>query len=326
MKPLCNSHPLRGVRRYMTNGLRKTLYTACLNREFDTVLKTLRTTSLDEVDHNLVQLLLMQGCRWAHVETIDFVWYKYVRRNESLLITPNMLCSMGNIAITYNKPFIPRDLYNYYLKWYGHGLRQSNLNEHFKWEYELLRIKVEMFSKSIGGNVAFREKWKVFLEDMDHRLPSECQFRFRDFPQLIKSYRKEYHTGVPHIGINGSNINEIGMAEYLFEDKKIAVINKTTLPLLLNIILIQDWIPLDNRINLFQKFYLTHPTLPFQDSLQILLHESDPYRLCELVDFTVNSIGESPWNDIINIQLRNEIQQKLQGTSLKYKLDKYIIH
>ena len=309
-------------RNVMTTELRRSLYAQCLNREFDLLLPRLRQIPLEDMDYNLVQLVLRQSCKWGHMGCIDFIWYKYVRRNDSMLIEPSILCEIGEVALGEGKSFIPRDLYTYYKHYYGKLWRKINPREFTYWEYELLRIKTEMFAKTtINRN--FSEKWKVFLKDMDNYLPNYCEFSFRDFPELVNSYHEHYNQNNNKIGdYNNHSDNEILMSKYLFQDKEIIVKNETTLPLLLNIILLQNDIHLDNRINLFNSFYSIHSRLPAEDSILILIHECDVYRVCELLDYLLTS-----HKDILNKlsqYLIQKIKKRLNGTTLEYKFSKYI--
>lgn len=311
-------------RNVMTSELRRSLYAQCLNRDFDLLLPRLRQIPAEDMDYNLIQLVLRQSCKWDHMECINFIWYKYVRRNNSMLIEPNVLCEIGQIALSEGKSFIVRDLYTYYTHYYGKRWRTVNQREFTYWEYELLRIKTEMFAKTII-NKDFSEKWKVFLKDMDNYLPTYCKFSFRDFPELINSYREHYYQNNTNQNINKSskdNSSEILMSKYLFQDKDINVKNETTLPLLLNIILLQNNIHLDKRINLFKTFYNIHPKLSAEESILILVHECDAYRVYELLNHLLTNNQDILYN--LPLYLSQRIQDKLKGTTLKHKLSKYI--
>ncbi|KAG0667078.1 hypothetical protein C6P44_001880 [Monosporozyma unispora] len=296
-------------RNLMSNDLKRELYAQCLNRQFDKLLPTLRQISVEEMDYPLLQLALQQGCRWGHMESIDFIWYKYVKRHNSLLIEPQTLCSMGQIALGEGKSFIAADLYGYYKSIYGKLWREFRPREFIQWEYELLRIKVEMFAKT-AVNRSFSEKWKVFLQDIDHVIPTYCEYSYRDFHYLRKSY--ELQKG------------KSNMLDYLFEDKEITVTNETTLPLLLNIILLQNEMAPDTRLNLFKRFYTMHSTLPIIDSIEIMAHECNGYRICEVLDF-VSTIqtGNSTLSKLIPSHIKARIEKKLRDSSLEYKLNQY---
>lgn len=299
----------------MTETARKSLYAQCLNREFDPLLIRLREIPPEEMDGNLLQLVLMQSCRWAHIGCIDFIWNKYVRRHNSMLVSPRILCEMGQIALGEGKSFIPLELYKYYKRTYGATLRGQGESElSVQCEYDLLRIKVEMFAKTALDR-SFREKWKVFLEDMDHTLPVGYHFSFKDFPELISSYHDEYVEG---------KREQIGMTEFLFQDKNITVMNPTTLPLLLNIILIQNGISLDSRIGLFQKFYRVHPSLSMNDSILIMVHEctDDAYRLFELFIY-INQIDTHILKQL-PANAREQICDKLKDTSYANRVTELI--
>nr|AAB82602.1 Pet122p [Kazachstania servazzii] len=298
-------------RNVMTNQLRKELYAQCLNREFDKLLPTLRQISVEEMDYSLLQLTLQQSCRWGHIECIDFIWYKYVKRHNSMLIEPKTLCSIGQIALGEGKSFIASDLLGYYKGIYGKGWHDLRPGEFVKWEYELLRIKIEMFAKT-ALNRSFSEKWKVFLQDIDNALPASCEYNYKDFPHLVKSYETD----------QSMTSGKISMLNYLFQDKDISVTNKTTLPLLLNIILLQNEFALDTRLNLFKRFFTTHPSLPILDSIEIMIHECDGYRICELLDF-VSSLQSNNLTKLIPSHIKNKIKKKLQQSTLEYKLNQY---
>lgn len=315
-------------RNVMTSELRRSLYAQCLNREFNLLLPRLRQIPSEDMDYTLIQLVLRQSCKWGHMGCINFIWYKYVRRNNSMLIEPNILCEMGQVALGEGKSFMVRDIYTYYTHYYGKLWRRINPREFTYWEYELIRIKTETFAKTTI-NKDFSEKWKVFLKDMDNYLPTYCKFSFRDFPELINSYHEHYYQNNKDHNINkrnnnhsNSNSNEILMSEYLFQDKDIIVKNETTLPLLLNIILLQNNIHLDKRINLFNSFYDIHPRLPAEESLSILVHECDAYRVYELLDHLSTNHQDILYN--LPSYLVKRIQDKLKGTTLAHKLSKYI--
>lgn len=256
-------------RRYLSEVTRGALYLDCLNRKFDNVLKVVRSTPAKEMDYAFLQTYLSRSCQWGHIDSVSHIWYRFVMRHNMVVIKPSLLCDIGNLALNEGKHFIPGQLYRYFVKFYGKTL---TMEQRQAMEYELLRIKVESFAKGTMNKTSFREKWKVFLEDIDHRFPPSMVFRARDFPNLGNSLRHEQY---------GS------LLTLLLGQNKIDINNGSTAPLLLNLILMYSLQGVPIKLDLFEKFHGSHRMLSYDDTLAILLRlcRNDPYDLSKLTKY-----------------------------------------
>jgi len=262
----------------MSEDVRKQLYVGCLNREFDDVLTKIRPMTTNEMDYGFLQLYLAKSCAWGHMESVDYIWHKYVMNNQILIIRPHVLCAMSNLALANEKFFVTKQIYEYFEQLYGSQIYDETM---LHWKYELLRIKIESFASGTGDSTSFSEKWKVFLEDIDHVLPISTTFNVRDFPHMIKALANDLRNG---------NITEESLLEMLFTEKKINIRNPSSLPLLLNLLLLQPTFTNTFKLDIFKKFYQTHPQLDRKDSLIIMfkLLKGDGYNLSQLVIFATN--------------------------------------
>lgn len=253
-------------KRLLTQSVREQIYLDVLNRKFDNALQVLRNTPRKELDYNLLQIFLSKSCQWGHFQSVDHIWYRYVIRSSILIVNPSLLCDIGNLALHEEKGFIPDQLYIHYMKF--HAKKRGEYDPH---KYELLRIRVESFAKGTMNNTTFKEKWKVYLEDMDKQLQPTTEIMVRDFPFLTKS-------------MESSTKHEI--MELLFNGKGLLVRNKYTLPLLLNMFLLQPKQHMEFKIACLQKFSELY-SLRLDDSLAILFHQcrDDGYHLSKLMDF-----------------------------------------
>ena len=263
------------TKRFISTDVKRQLYADCLNLKFANVLKVVKETPLDDVDYSFLQLYLAKSCQWGHMESISHIWYRFVMRNNAMTISPHLLCDIGNLALSTGNYFIPEQVYIHFTKYYENDRRYYGY-DHIK--YELIRIKVEGFAKGTGKSTEFREKWKIFLQDMDNILSKDLQYRVRDFPNLTKSL-----TGT----VRSTLIS------LLFSEGKIAVTNPTSLPMLLNMILLQpesDY-DIDFKLNIFEKFYSTHKSLSFVDSIKIISRccRNDNYRFKKLNEFLMEN-------------------------------------
>ncbi|CUS21238.1 LAQU0S02e09186g1_1 [Lachancea quebecensis] len=250
----------------LSADVRRGLFARCLNLEFDSLLTDIRKLPLDRLEESFLQLFLVKSVQHAHIPSVDFLWYRFVMGRKVLMVKPQLLCGIGAVALHGSKPFIPRQLCMHFEKFYGDkdGLDQ--------YRQELLRIKVESFAKSAGSSISFREKWKVFLEEIDKNVDETCVLRVRDFPYLAES---------------AANADRDLLAQLLFEENKIAIKNRWTLPLLLNLVLLQPRLDADFKTRIFSTFYETHKSLDYADSICILFQslQNDIYRSTKLMQF-----------------------------------------
>ncbi|CAR30336.1 hypothetical protein ACU8KH_05886 [Lachancea thermotolerans] len=250
----------------LSADIRRGLFARCLNLEFDSLLNDVRKLPLDRLEESFLHLFLAKSVQHAHVPSVDYLWYRFVMGRKVLMVKPRLLCGIGAVALHGSKPFIPRQLCMHFEKFYGESDGLAQYHE------ELLRIKVESFAKSAGSSISFREKWKVFLEDIDRNVDETCVFRVRDFPYLAES---------------AANADRDLLAQLLFEENKIAIKNRWTLPLLLNLALLQPRLDADFKIRIFSTFYETHKSLDYTDSVCILFQtlRDDVYRSTKLMQF-----------------------------------------
>ena len=298
-------------RRFMSEDVRKQLYVQCLNREFDKVLSQVRRIPVNEMDYGFLQLYLTRSCIWGHMESADYIWHKYVIKNHVLVIRPHVLCELGNLALANDKFFVTKQIYEYFRKMYGTKRYDVIL---LKWKYELLRIKIESFAKGTGESSTFSEKWKVFLEDMDSDLPVTTKISVRDFPNLGKALHHDIEIG---------NVTEPILLDMLFTEKKLSVKNPSTLPLLLNLVLLQPTFSSSFKLGLFKRFYGFHPQLDHDDSLIILcrLLKGDGYNLSEIIDFA-SKLDEG--NLQLSTQAAKLLIEGIKDTSYSFKLNEHI--
>ncbi|QLL34956.1 hypothetical protein HG536_0H03310 [Torulaspora globosa] len=270
-----NKSPL--ARKCLSQATRNALYLDCLNRKFDKVLKTVRSIPPKDMDYAFLQTYLARSCHWGHMASVSYIWYRYVLRSNVLIIKASLLCDIGNLSLNEGNHFIPAQLHEYFSRIYGKSLP---IEERQSLDYELSRIKVESFAKGTINKTNFREKWKVFLEDIDHRFPSNMTFRARDFPNLGRSLRHEE--------------NDLLMV-LLFGQNKIAIHNASTGPLLLNLILMYSPQNASFKISLFEKFYNAHRLLNYDDTVTILLQlcKGDPYNLEKIKKFAADNLVPS---------------------------------
>ncbi|SCV03931.1 LAMI_0H12090g1_1 [Lachancea mirantina] len=246
--------------------VRKRLFKLCLNREFDLVLQELQKVSNRLVEESFLNVYLAKSVQWAHVESIDYLWYRYVMREQRLMVRPQILCDIGNISLDANKSFWPGQLCTHFAKVYGQETHYRRFG------IELLRIKVESFAKSTGEKTSFLEKWNVFLEELDQNVSERHSFSFRDFPHLAKALHCEEAEVV---------------TELLFKETKSPVRNPTTLPMLLNMLILHPHLDPDFKLRLFASFHQKHSTLYYDDTALALLqaYRHEPYRSYALFDF-----------------------------------------
>lgn len=294
-------------RRFISEDVRKGLYIRCLNREFDQVLSEIRGIPKQEMDYGFLQLYLAKSCQWGHIESVDYLWHKYVLSNHVLVIRPHILCAMSSLALANDKHFIPEQIYQYFIELYGND---TNEDVYLQWKYELLRLKIESFASGTADKTSFSEKWKVLLQDMDQILPISTHFHVRDFPYLIRSVRKD--------------ISQDTLVKMLFSQLSINIKNPSTLPLLLNIILLQPQFTKTFKLNLFKNFIETHSQMQYDDSLMILfkLLQQDGYNLSQLIDIMTKQFNNKTELLLSNVTSRLLIEG-IRDTEYHYRLQEF---
>ncbi|SCU99745.1 LANO_0F03444g1_1 [Lachancea nothofagi CBS 11611] len=251
-------------------NVRQTLFARCLNLEFDALLCQVKKLPLNQLEEAFLHLFLAKSVQHAHVPSVDFLWYRFVMGRKVLMVKPSMLCGVGAVALNGNKPFIPPQVCTHFENFFG---EESGVDEY---RNELLRIKVESFAKSTSCKVSFREKWKIFLEDIDNVVQPNCEIRVRDFPYLTQSLE---------------HADRELLEQLLFHENKISIHNSSSLPLLLNMALLQPKLDADFKIRLFCEFRDTHKSLDYNDSISILFRvlRSDVYRSTKLMQYLTNN-------------------------------------
>ncbi|CCE63071.1 hypothetical protein TPHA_0D04370 [Tetrapisispora phaffii CBS 4417] len=244
----------------MSEDLRSQLYVQCLNREFDAALENFKSIPVNEMDYSLLKLYMNNSCQWGHFPSIQYIWYKYVMRNQALLIEPSLLCDMANMCVAENQSFMPNQIYMYYKKYYYKDQLSQSLPNNSQIEYELLKAKVESFAKTSKVGTLFQEKWYLFVKEMDNYLSPQVIFKVRDFPLLTESLR---------------DLNIADLKQLLFTNGNIDIKNNSTPALLLNMSLLQPNEIFDDQIKfqLFKRFKEEFPALSLTDSVKILHHK-----------------------------------------------------
>lgn len=248
----------------------KQLYLQCLNREFDAVLSQVRGLPVEQLSHDFLQLYLAKSCQYAHAPSIVYLWNRFVLNKGVLVIKPQLLCEMGSVALHSGHLFIPPRLLTHYNKHHtpkGRFVVDSC-------SYELSRLKVESFAKGTVSSKLFRERWKVFLEDIDNKFPVTNNYRIRDYMYLADSIRSTPEDKLKYI------------ADLLFQRKKLVVKNPTSMSLLLNIILTYPALALSHKFAIFDQFLGTMGAgIQMDDTVAILAHavKTDRLQLEELM-------------------------------------------
>ncbi|CCH59034.1 hypothetical protein TBLA_0B01900 [Henningerozyma blattae CBS 6284] len=195
-----------------------------------------------------------------------FVWYKYVVRSGALTLKPWQLSVLGNMSVAADNYFIPPATVKYYERF-------GKVNGSTEYEYFIRRNKVEAFAKGTLEKTQFREKWKVFIQDMDNVLPPTVEYKVQDFPWLVTSLKYQIAT-------------EAVLKKLLFGvGTKIQVHNKSSYSLLLSIILLQDLITIDSKVQIFETFAKLHRKVDLADHYKIL------NKICKKDKFLLNRVN-----------------------------------
>lgn len=253
-------------RRFLTQSTREQIYLDIMNCRFNNALEVVRKAPKKELDYELLQTFLSRSCQWGHIQSVDYIWHRFVMGLSVLVVNPNLLCDIGNLALHEKKGFIPDQLYIHYTKFHS-----DKRNKQDPCRYELLRIRVESFARGTLNKTTFTEKWKVYLEDMDNQLAPMIEIKVRDFPFLTKAME---------------HCSKHELMELLFTRGEVPVKNQHSLSLLLNMFLLQPNQQLGFKIACFQKLLEIH-LLELDDSLAILFRQcrNDGYHLSRLMDF-----------------------------------------
>ncbi|CAI4060640.1 hypothetical protein SKDZ_05G2340 [Saccharomyces kudriavzevii ZP591] len=205
------------TKRLMSSDVRSRMLLSSLNGDVAGALALLRQQQKTSVDVELLHTMLAQAAALAHVETIAYMWYQHVMPRR-LAVEGRLLCDMAGVALHQDKLFLPAQ---FLLHHQAMGPDRGTSPESEAVEFELRRVKVEAFARGTMHSTALREKWKVFLQEMD-TLPGRPPLRLRDFPQLAKA-----------VGVAAGQQPEQTSTLALFGRQPVVVKNEWSLPLLL---------------------------------------------------------------------------------------------
>nr|CAA30439.1 unnamed protein product [Saccharomyces cerevisiae] len=170
------------TKRLVTTDVRSRILLSSLNGKMSDALALLRQQQQTSVDVELLHTMLARAAALAHADTIAYMWYQHVMPRR-LPVEGRLLCEMAGVALYQDRLFLPAQFLQHYQAM-NRDRRTSPEDELI--EYELRRIKVEAFARGTMHSTALREKWKVFLQEMD-TLPGQPPLRLRDFPQMTKA-------------------------------------------------------------------------------------------------------------------------------------------
>ena len=224
-----------------------------LNGDMPGALALLRQQKQTSMDVELLHTMLARAAALAHANTIAYIWYQHVMPRR-LAVEGRLLCDMAGVALHQDKLFLPAQFLQHYQTMTHH--RCTNPESQMI-EFELRRVKVEAFARGTMHSTALREKWKVFLQEMD-TLPGRPPLRLRDFPQLVTS-----------MGIATGEREEQAAALELFERQRLVVKNEWSLPLLLAGILWHVPGPAQAR-RVLAEFIQCYRGLPLVDAEQVI--------------------------------------------------------
>ncbi|CAI4523086.1 AEL_collapsed_G0023480.mRNA.1.CDS.1 [Saccharomyces cerevisiae] len=205
------------TKRLVTTDVRSRILLSSLNGKMSDALVLLRQQQQTSVDVELLHTMLARAAALAHADTIAYMWYQHVMPRR-LPVEGRLLCEMAGVALYQDRLFLPAQFLQHYQAM-NRDRRTSPEDELI--EYELRRIKVEAFARGTMHSTALREKWKVFLQEMD-TLPGQPPLRLRDFPQMTKA-----------MGIALAQQDEQAAALALFGRQPLVIKNEWSLPLLL---------------------------------------------------------------------------------------------
>lgn len=242
--------------------LRRRVSTRNLSQKetLDSVLTRLRGLSISKTNAIFLKKFLDDSLKNKYFLGARYVWYKYVMRSNSIVFTEQELCQLGGLSIENNNSFIPYQICKYYYKFYS-----KRKYRNIACEYIIKKNKVEAFAMGTFSKTQFREKWKVFVMDLDNKLPVNVVFNVHDFPFLTKSlaYQESREKVIHNIVFS--------------QDKKYQVRNKSSLVLILNMVLLQEDIPIPKKFEFFEEIEKNYKTLDFSSSREILSKQLDPY-------------------------------------------------
>ncbi|AGO13999.1 AaceriAGR142Cp [[Ashbya] aceris (nom. inval.)] len=217
----------------VTGTAQRAIIRQCLNRNFDEVLKQVRTLPLQECSVSFLQIYLARAVQEGHVASVDYVWNRFVQRAGVLVVRPDVLCDIGNLMFFSGSFGILDSIWRHYDKFY----RSEQGVEWDDYRYHLLRLRIEGYAARPASATAFPKKWRKLLLDLDCALPA-YPFSVWDFPQLRLSL---------------GELEERNLARWIIRALR-GIQNEYTSTLLLNMTLQQPQLDPDAKLRLFRWF------------------------------------------------------------------------
>ncbi|CAG99078.1 Pet122p [Kluyveromyces lactis] len=239
---------------------------SCVRGEFSDVLKELRSTPRDCMNRTFLQFYLGQSTKYAHWPSISFIWNRFVVRRDLLVVKPSVLADIAKISMHNGKYGFTETLLKHYNRYYAShtGVRWDG------YRYMLLNAHIEMYAKKPNREVNFKKKWHAYISEIDNTL-IRYPISVFDFPNMTAS-------------LNGINIDRL--KKWLLVDCKEGSLNQHSMPMFLNMILLQSHVTPTEKIELFRDFLArssVDPSQYLQESLQILAHDCSNDAIQDLV-------------------------------------------
>ncbi|CDO94140.1 unnamed protein product [Kluyveromyces dobzhanskii CBS 2104] len=233
-----------------------TLAKNCQRGDFSNVLNAMRSIPNDRINKPFLQFYLGQSTKCAHWPSVSFIWNRFVVRRDLLIVKPSVLADIAKLSMHYEKYGFTESLLKHYNRYYAFrkGIRWDG------YKYMLLNAHIEMYAKKPNEEVNFKKKWHAFIIEIDNALIRFPISAF-DFPNLTTS-------------LNGIHLKRI--RKWLLVDCKEGSLNQNSMPMFLNMVLLQPHVTPTEKIEVFREFIAkcsVNPTLHLQESLQILAHE-----------------------------------------------------
>lgn len=227
----------------------------CLSGQLRELLVEAKEHPIKQFDRTFLQLYLSQATRYSHWPSIDFIWNRFVQKRQLLVVKPNVLCDIAKLSQFENKVGFTRSLLLHYNKFY----RFERGLEWDRYKYRLLNVHIEMYSRKTFPRVSFKRKWHAFVTEVDNVLVQ--------YPMSVWDW--------PNITYSLENVPMSVMTKWLFNDCKEGVLNDTSIPMLLNMILLQNHVTDTEKLQLLKEFLLKvncDPSTHLQTTVQIFVH------------------------------------------------------
>lgn len=239
----------------------------CLRGNLGEVLREVRKVPKESIDKSFMQFYLAQSTKYVHWPSISFIWNTFVVRRELMVVRPNILADIAKISVHENKYGFTRTVLRHYNRYYisQRGIRWDG------YRYLLLNAHIEIYAKRPNTKANFKKKWHAYIVELDNEL-THYPVSVYDFPNLTTSMR---------------DIPIERLKKWLLNDCKEGSMNPYSMPMFLNMILLQPHVSGAEKIDVFKEFVQkTSVDLSryLQDSVQILFHECDGVSMRDLVE------------------------------------------